>query len=1018
MPIETILINALALPMGKFLLKKYFASPLDDIGGSLLTLAGKEIVDRKTKKESADEFERLSRAAVNRLLPLFNDYEGRRDVNVETVIHEIATTLDGKIDAKFFLEKDLDAKELEAELKKQRPLPTYIESVNVELYNRGLKGIVQALLDVANKLPHFEAKYAAKSLAQLKKIIVSVEAIKVDVQEIKDSTARIEKKLSGEDEKAGYETEYRKAVKANLDHMELFGADLKPNQKKHKLLSVAYVSLNLQEQDKAGSETLYAVEDFLDTLQPGKERLLIQGDAGSGKSTLFRWIAINAAEGTQIYHTIGKPFHYTSDNPEETSIKVLEGGAEAYWRQRVPFLLRLRDCENGLLPTPDEFPTKISTAIGEPPVQWVKSVLDAKRGLILLDGIDEIPHQHRDALRTSVEDYLARYEGNYFLMSARPAAIRDWEEWFNSLSFRSAAINPMTENDKAALIKRWHEAVAQTLQEAGEDSSDLKEYGDELIEKLKTLPTVSQLAVYPLLCAMICALHYWRDKELPRSYWDLCEDLCAMMLHKRDKESKVRVEEFPPSYAQLDYGHKRRLIQRVAMQMVQPEVVSSIEHDVVLNLAREMLARVPQRKAEEANELVECLIERSGILREPTVGTVDFIHNTFKEFLAADWLVSEKKTDVLLENATNPDWEKIILFAAGANNESIASQLISRLLEAGGHAKHLLAIRCRAMARYLDEALEPELDRVEKSLFPPRKMGDAEALATLGNPVVNYLKYNRKYRVGEAAACIRTLRLIGTDEAMEALKEYFDDTRSSLVPELALVTNPLSLPSVKESFLQTGYVNPSIARNITDLSHVNDPSSLSRLNEFQELDFSYWRMLSGIEPLSALKNLRILDLSHTSVYDLSALTDLSNLQGLYLNHTAVSDINPLSTLKNLQSLGLDFTDVSDIEPLRALINLENLSIGGPNVRDINSLRALINLKSLDLGWSNVSDITPLSNLIHLESLDLTLTDVTDVSPLASAVNLRYLHLFQSHVKDISALRHLPNFHNFGLDDDI
>ena len=59
------------------------------------------------------------------------------------------------------------------------------------------------------------------------------------------------------------------------------------------------------------------------------------------------------------------------------------------------------------------------------------------------------------------------------------------------------------------------------------------------------------------------------------------------------------------------------------------------------------------------------------------------------------------------------------------------------------------------------------------------------------------------------------------------------------------------------------------------------------------------------------KGLKVLDLSHTKVSDLTPLAKLTNLTWLSLSHTQVSDFKPLAKLTRLEGLYLSHTQVSD-----------------------------------------------------------------------------------------------------------
>src|SRR5881409_759702 len=94
------------------------------------------------------------------------------------------------------------------------------------------------------------------------------------------------------------------------------------------------------------------------------------------------------------------------------------------WCERIPFLIRLRDCTDGKLPSAGEFPEHVAKHAGHPPQGWISEVLKAGRGLVLLDGVDEIPGEFRDStLLGEIDAIVKAYPDNYFLVSTRPEAV-------------------------------------------------------------------------------------------------------------------------------------------------------------------------------------------------------------------------------------------------------------------------------------------------------------------------------------------------------------------------------------------------------------------------------------------------------------------------------------------------------------------------------------------------------------------------------------------------------------------
>ncbi len=67
---------------------------------------------------------------------------------------------------------------------------------------------------------------------------------------------------------------------------------------------------------------------------------------------------------------------------------------------------------------------------------------------------------------------------------------------------------------------------------------------------------------------MICALHRERRRQLPKTQSELCEDLCRMLLQRRELESDLDLSAFPSAYSGLHYKQKRAVVQELAHYMV------------------------------------------------------------------------------------------------------------------------------------------------------------------------------------------------------------------------------------------------------------------------------------------------------------------------------------------------------------------------------------------------------------------------------------------------------------------
>ncbi|MEO0990837.1 MAG: TIR domain-containing protein [Pseudomonadota bacterium] len=141
-------------------------------------------------------------------------------------------------------------------------------------------------------------------------------------------------------------------------------------------------------------------------------------------------------------------------------------------------------------------------------------------------------------------------------------------------------------------------------------------------------------------------------------------------------------------------------------------------------------------------------------------------------------------------------------------------------------------------------------------------------------------------------------------------------------------------------------------------------------------------------PLNTTK----LDLSGTSISDVSTLSGLTGLKTLYLSDTSVSDVRALSSLTGLESLSLSGTSVSDVRALSGLKGLRWLSLSRTSVSDARALSGLTGLETLYLTNTSVSDVSALSGLTGLETLYLSNTPISDVSVLSGLEALHRISL--------------------------
>ncbi|MGA5497607.1 NACHT domain-containing protein [Streptomyces cinereoruber] len=470
------------------------------------------------------------------------------------------------------------------------------------------------------------------------------------------------------------------------------------------------------------------------------DKVLLRGLAGSGKTTLVQWLTVSAAA--------------TGDRPE----------GMAYLRGRVPFVLPLRTLtrHGERLPSPDRFLSAAGCPL-TPPEGWTDRVLAAGRGLVLVDGIDEIPGAERGRARDWLRDLLGAYEGNRWLVTSRPTAVRD--DWLAPDGFTELTLAPMARAEVATFVRRWHKA-------AGPDAAV---YEQPLLDSLRTAEHVAQLATNPLMCGLICALHRDRRGFLPRGRKALYEAALSLLLSRRDRERDMGA----PTGLVLDEAPQIQLIQRLAYWLTL-NGRTQMDRAHAASIVTEAVPAVPEASAYPPDQVFTHLLHRSGLLREPTADTVEFVHRTFQDHLAAKALVDHWDIGVLVRHATDDQWEDVIRMAVGHARPRECAEILRELLSAADAAEDrrvrlrltLLAATALDHATELPPAIREEVLRRTGEVIPPRDPEEARQLAEVGPLVLGLLGGPEEVTDEEAFTSVVTATHVGTDAALLYLARF------------------------------------------------------------------------------------------------------------------------------------------------------------------------------------------------------------------------------------------------------
>ncbi len=481
------------------------------------------------------------------------------------------------------------------------------------------------------------------------------------------------------------------------------------------------------------------------------DRVLLRGVAGSGKTTLVQWLAVSAATGEDLAERM------------------------AYLQDRIPFVLPLRTLptHGERAPGPDRFLAATGSPLaGAQPDGWADRVLRAGRGLLLIDGVDEVPDADRQRTRTWLRDLVELYPGNRWLITSRPSAVRD--DWLASDGFTELTLAPMGRAEVAAFVRRWH--TAARVGASVEESTQLDTYETQLLSAITAKPDLGRLATNPLMCGLISALHRDRRGFLPSGRKELYDAALSMLLTRRDRERSLS----GVTAVELREEPQIQILQKLAYYLIR-NGRTEMKRSRAEAIIADALPAVREAAAQcDAPTLLKHFVQRSGLLRETSSETVDFIHRTFQDYLGARAFVEEGDFGLLARNAGDDQWEDVIRMAVAHARPRERAELFGDLLEYGATAtdettrtrSYLLSAACLEYASELDPTVRAEVEQRTATLVPPRNFNEAVALASAGPIVLDLLPGPEGLGEDTASNIVFTARHVGSERAISFLARF------------------------------------------------------------------------------------------------------------------------------------------------------------------------------------------------------------------------------------------------------
>lgn len=406
--------------------------------------------------------------------------------------------------------------------------------------------------------------------------------------------------------------------------------------------------LNRQRYSRDEDDRLRSLRSSLEVATQ-KQYLLVLGEPGYGKSTLLRWLGLEALRS----------------DPQGSFPHLC-----------VPVLLLLRYLQSQTLTL-----ETLETFIGEPfkvcgfpdADQLVQALLEQGRLLILLDGLDEVPSDQFLAVQKAIEAFVEKYPKNRYVISCRKAVA-----YIRLKRFVAVDIAPLNSQQVAMLIRKHLLLFLGVV--------------PDLVTHLKNLsiglssPRLRALTWNPLFLVTLCRV-YSQTQKLPGNPSAVYRASIDLVLEAVDPNaSNLKVLQDTTLTAEVEKALLSELAHQglVRQQLIYEGVPFELQIQTFL---AETLTLDTQPKV---SELLGCLVKQGLLLSleyPPHHHHYSFAHRSLQEFLAARYLAQYDTPlePIVAKYATDLHWREVFLFLSAQVDCS------DRLLELlGEEAQHYL----------------------------------------------------------------------------------------------------------------------------------------------------------------------------------------------------------------------------------------------------------------------------------------------------------------------------------------
>jgi formylglycine-generating enzyme required for sulfatase activity/predicted phosphodiesterase/energy-coupling factor transporter ATP-binding protein EcfA2 len=372
----------------------------------------------------------------------------------------------------------------------------------------------------------------------------------------------------------------------------------------------------LKEQQKPAEQKPVDIEQLI----AGHDHLLIEGHAGSGKTTILKHLTYCLSQQSmpdKLNHRLDrylpvlillKDLHgyFRSKKDPKTVKKTAADILKWYLKQKTDSVL--------------DYPT-------------VQNFIHEKKALFMLDGLDEIPSEYRDIIVDAFADLRIKNPGIKIVFTGRAHGVTGAAQ--KRFADRHIKVLSLNTEQVHEFIRKWFIYLYPGISGIGSKNAEA------MINEIKAHRSINELTDNPLMLTAICIL-YHDGKELPAQRAELYKKFIENLIYRR----------FPKD----DFVHD--FLRTLAFKMHTLKI-RSVDKNFALDVLREVCIKEPEERNKVPQKEIENIFDdcepKCGLLKFESNQYV-FWHLTFQEFLTADYIKYNHSDQI---KAIKPYWEHI-----------------------------------------------------------------------------------------------------------------------------------------------------------------------------------------------------------------------------------------------------------------------------------------------------------------------------------------------------------------------